>query len=83
MSDKNLEDKLIELLSFIPHRTLESVYDGEGIEEDVPFFSEAYLYHLLGQQDARDFLGLINSIAEEADSSRRELMKKARRRKNA
>ncbi len=83
MSEKDLEDKLIDLLSFVPHRTPESVYDGEEIEDNAPLFSEAYLYHFLGKQEARIVLGLINSIAKETSNTRRELMKEARRRKNA
>jgi len=83
MSKKELEDKLVDLLSFVPHRTPESVYDGEEIEEDAPFFSEAYLYHHLGKHEGRTVLGLINAIAEETDSNRRELMRKARRKKNS
>lgn len=83
MSEKDLEDKLIDLLSFVPHRTPESVYDGEEIEKDAPFFSEAYLYHLLGKPEARTVMGLINSIAEETGNTHRELMRKARRKKNS
>ncbi len=83
MDEKDLEDKLIDLLSFVPYRTPESVYDGDKVEEDAPFFSEAFLYDFLGKQEARIVLRLINSIAEETGNTRRELMKKARRRKNA
>ena len=83
MSEKDLQDKLIDLLSFVPQRSPESVYGEREIEEDVPFFSEAYLYHLLGKQEGRTVLGLMDSIAEETGNTRRELMKEARRRKNA
>ena len=83
MSEKDLEDKLIDLLSFVPQRSPKSVDSGEEVEDNAPLFSEAYLYHFLGKQEARIVLRLINSIAEETGNTRRELMKKARRRRNA
>ncbi len=31
-------------------------------DEKAPFFSEAYLYNLMGKDDARTILGLINNL---------------------
>lgn len=82
MSEKDLEDKLIDLLSFVPQRSPESVYNEEEVEDNAPLFSKAYLYHLLGKQEGRTVLGLMDSIAEETGNTRRELMEEARRRRN-
>lgn len=77
-SREDLEEKFIDLLSFVPHHTPEHIQTGEKINEDAPLFSEAYLYNTLGKQDARTVLALINHILDEFDMERRELMRKVR-----
>lgn len=40
------------------------------IEEDMPFFSEATLYTLMGKEDARTLLAKLRSVCEEAGLDR-------------
>lgn len=45
---------------------------GDGFlpeDENAPFFTEAYLYNLIGKEKARELLGLMDKIWEEAGIS--------------
>lgn len=51
--------------SFIPESTPDAVREAEGDDADqIPFLSEAFLYPLLGKEDARTVLALWDSIRE-------------------
>jgi len=55
-------------------------------DEDAPFFSEAYLYNLLGKEDARTVLAIVNNLIracgiEPADILRWESDREAKRQK--
>ena len=61
----------LEKISYIQYpekqfpRAKYSVFDKE--DEDQPFFSEAYLYSLLGKDDARTLLALLRQALEVDD----------------
>ena len=44
-------------------------------DEKAPFFSEAYLYNLMGKEDARTILALLRQFAESAGLDRQEINK--------
>jgi hypothetical protein len=66
----DLRQAVIDLMAFTPHYGMPDFlikaakkagfYD-EG-DEDVPLVSEAFLYPLLGKDDARTFMALINQV---------------------
>jgi hypothetical protein len=68
--DGNLRQAVIDLMAFTPHYGMPDFlvkaakktgfYD-EG-DEDVPLVSEAFLYPLLGKDDARTFMALLNHV---------------------
>lgn len=65
---KALED----LLKFKPEYTDMEQFKKNGYydtgDEKAPFFSESYLYNLIGKEDARTLLGLLNSLLKSLGS---------------
>lgn len=66
---KDAKEKLNGMWSFVDEKDvymrlkeLTTVYK----KEEIPIFSEAYLYEILGKEDARTVLALLNSIYDEA-----------------
>ena len=60
--DKALKDLMTMKLSYCPtDEFTKSDYYEEG-DEDAPFFSEAYLYCLLGKDDARTVLAYLGAV---------------------
>lgn len=58
-----------ELESKIDKKLFKKLQDGyfyDKGDEDTPFFSEAFLYNLVGKEDARTILGLIRKLVESA-----------------
>lgn len=73
-SKKKVRHTLLELLKWTPEgkeilKDVSKIVNGKGAyqkgDEDCPFVSEAYLYNLLGKEDARTFLALLNNIIRE------------------
>lgn len=79
-ADEDFEDAVEELLEWSPEMHSEAMYPDEDdetyhpdhaeqlerVRREAPFFSEAYLYNLLGKQDARTLLALMRPIWEAA-----------------
>lgn len=70
----NLGDTIKQLLKWRPNGGMSEAviaqakklkYFADG-DERAPFFSEAFLYNLLGKEDARTFMALIHTIIAEA-----------------
>ena len=66
---KDAKEKLCGIWSFMDDKdiyqrlaNLTVTYKGE----EMPFFSEGYLYETIGKEDARTVLALLNSIYDEA-----------------
>lgn len=66
---KEAKEKLAGIWSFVDEKDiykrlaeLTTTYKGE----EMPIFSEGYLYETIGKEDARTVLGLLNSIYDEA-----------------
>jgi hypothetical protein len=65
-----LREAVIELMSWTPHFGMSPAVIKEGKksgmyqkgDEEAPFISEAYLYTLLGKDDARTFMAMINHL---------------------
>lgn len=73
---------LVDLYTFVPEGRFPlkvSPYSGEPVDpedyEDCPFFSEHYLYDLMGKNDARTILGLIRQVANAAGVDRYDLQR--------
>lgn len=66
-----IREAFLDLLTFTPHYTPESEY--YDVEDRVPFFTETYLYALVGKDDARTILAYLRSLMEACDFERREL----------
>lgn len=64
----NIEDAIEELLNFsIGHFPIMADSDHAGYEkgdEKAPFFSEAYLYNLMGKEEARTVLSYIRRLCD-------------------
>lgn len=66
-------DALDRLMTWTPEdvdlRAISELNNGPGVfepgDEKVPFFSEAYLYNLLGKEDARTLMTLVHQALEE------------------
>lgn len=84
-ADEDFEEAVEELLEWTPEMHSEAMYPDvadrvrrPGYVEEMeqvrqcPFFSEAYLYNLLGKQDARTLLALMRPIWEAAGIPRTE-----------
>lgn len=68
-----------DLMNFVPEgrgilKDISRIIHGKYFEqtyregdEECPLFSEAYLYNLLGKEDARTVFGLLRSLAESID----------------
>ena len=63
--DVQLQDSVSQLLEWTPENRhvlkKDNDYYSDG-DEDCPFFSEAYLYNLLGKEDARTLLALMRPV---------------------
>lgn len=65
-----IREAVIELMSWTPHWGMPAAVIKEGKksgmyqkgDEEMPFISEAFLYTLLGKDDARTFMAMINHI---------------------
>ena len=50
-----------------PEWPRKAVYGRAGYEkgdEDAPFFTEAFLYNLIGKEDARELIGIVRKLCE-------------------
>ena len=61
-----LEAAFIDLATFCPEQTPDTVLEDFKASDwkpgTVPFFTEGYLYPLMGKDDARSILGLIRTV---------------------
>ena len=71
--EEEKKERLKRLMEWTPEGLAAGFKDGpyyaEG-DEDAPFFTEAYLYNLLGKEDARTLLALMRPVFEEAGVGR-------------
>lgn len=82
MNDK-LQEKKKGIETFVtcfkPDWPTTSFYGEDGYEPDdekAPFFTEAFLYNLIGKEDARVALSLVEGLLEEAERLQTEVEKK-------
>lgn len=55
---------LLGLGNHAAHRALAKLYEWQVDDDEQPFLSEAYLYPLLGKEDARTLLALVRAVAK-------------------
>lgn len=68
--DKNLKQAVIDLLTFTPHYGMPDFLKKESKragfydkgDDEVPVICETFLYPLLGKDDARTFMALLNHV---------------------
>ena len=62
----DLDAAFTRLSEFVPEYTPPTVYEDFKAQDrdpaEVPFFTEGYLYPLMGKEDARSILGLIRNV---------------------
>lgn len=77
-----VREAFIELLNLDIMYTPENEHYDFEVENDVPFFTETYLYALVGKQDARTILAYLRNLIEACDFDRYKLEEEARRKGN-
>jgi len=82
---KNLVGAIVDLYEFRPEvgfpksKDINSYKDENVDSDEVPFLSETYLYALLGKEDARTLMALVNHVVREAGHEPSFLQGKAHR----
>ena len=65
MSKKAIRELVRFKVDSPPQWPRKAVYGREGYEkgdENAPFFTEAFLYNLIGKEDARSLLGIVREL---------------------
>ena len=82
MRKEKIKQEFLKLLNWTPEykgilKPISKIIWGKNVyektDEDCPFISEAYLYNLIGKQDARTLLALLRNIIEAIGFDRFEL----------
>jgi hypothetical protein len=81
-----MKQRLVELYTYVPEIPFpreKSIWHGEEVDpssyEDCPFFTEHYLYDLMGKEDARSILGHLRRVVEASGVDDMELRREVNR----